>query len=241
MKIRSAILTEMSGSVGGITASRSRGNNQYLRARVTPANPRTPLQTMVRNAAAAVADDWKSFMTQEQRDGWNALAAGSQKSGQNLFCQTSQRLAYAQASGLDMAIGGGNILSIPFWEDPVPSLTTPLTAPVTVIDASANSLSVTVNQGDPYIADTDVASSQQGLLYVRATLPQSPSRSSRQHPFRLVGVYVWGDVGAASPAIDLASLGIPTNTGDVIYVEYTAQHYLGGISVPQIQRITVTA
>lgn len=73
MKIKSAIITQASGSVGGLTASRNRGG-LYLRARAIPVNPSSAFQVAVRNALATLVNRWTTILTTVQRDAWTLYA-----------------------------------------------------------------------------------------------------------------------------------------------------------------------
>lgn len=72
MKFRSILLAEARGSMAGATFSRN-GNSAYVRARATPVNPRTPGQTVSRDALNSVSTTWRS-LTQAERNSWIALA-----------------------------------------------------------------------------------------------------------------------------------------------------------------------
>lgn len=72
MKFRSILLAEARGSMAGATFSRN-GNSAYVRARATPVNPRTPAQTVNRDALNSIATAWRS-LTQPQRQTWIDLA-----------------------------------------------------------------------------------------------------------------------------------------------------------------------
>ncbi|KKM06452.1 hypothetical protein LCGC14_1743870, partial [marine sediment metagenome] len=48
MLFKSGLITQGSGSIGGLTASHNRGG-MYFRARTIPTNPATSFQTVVRN------------------------------------------------------------------------------------------------------------------------------------------------------------------------------------------------
>lgn len=82
-----------SGAAGAAVASRAR-NTQYIRARTVPVNPRTPFQTVVRNAVKAMSALWQT-LTSDQRGAWNtyglnvtvtnALGDSSHLSGFNWF------------------------------------------------------------------------------------------------------------------------------------------------------------
>jgi len=69
MLIKSAILTQASGSVGGMTASRNRGG-MYFRARAIPTDPKSALQLERRTSLAVAAAAWGA-LSEEQRDSWN--------------------------------------------------------------------------------------------------------------------------------------------------------------------------
>lgn len=72
MLIRGGMGQQLSGSVGGVTASRNR-YGAYLRNRTVPVNPNTPRQLEVRAAFAAATLAWKG-LTDLQRGAWTAYA-----------------------------------------------------------------------------------------------------------------------------------------------------------------------
>lgn len=63
----------MSGSIGGLTASRNRGG-AYFRRRVVPTNPNTPHQQGIRSALGALVQSWSTILTDEQREAWKTYA-----------------------------------------------------------------------------------------------------------------------------------------------------------------------
>lgn len=73
MLYKSALMTQASGSIGGLTASHNRGG-QYFRARVIPTNPGTPKQEKVRILLALLADQWLNRLTLSQRVSWDNYA-----------------------------------------------------------------------------------------------------------------------------------------------------------------------
>ena len=74
MLFKSALLTQASGSVGGITFSRNRGG-MYIRSRAIPTDPSTLFQREVRDAMNAVVARWSSSLTVDERDDWNVYAS----------------------------------------------------------------------------------------------------------------------------------------------------------------------
>ena len=73
MKIKSALITSASGSIGGLTASHNRGG-LYLRARTIPTNPNSPQQQVVRAFVASLTSAWLNTLTELQRMAWDGYA-----------------------------------------------------------------------------------------------------------------------------------------------------------------------
>lgn len=73
MLFKSALLTQASGSLNGVTWSHNRGG-MYTRARVLPVNPGTPAQVAARAAFADLSVRWSQDLTQGERDAWNLYA-----------------------------------------------------------------------------------------------------------------------------------------------------------------------
>ncbi len=73
MKFKSAIFTQTSGSVGGITFSHNRGG-LYTRARSIPTDPATVQQVAIRGFVASLASLWNGLLTPLQREAWDLYA-----------------------------------------------------------------------------------------------------------------------------------------------------------------------
>lgn len=58
MKFKSAMVTQVSGSIGGMTGSHNRGG-MYFRARSVPTNPNTPQQQTTRASLGQLAIAWR--------------------------------------------------------------------------------------------------------------------------------------------------------------------------------------
>lgn len=74
MKIKSALVTQMSGSLGGMTGSHNAGG-LYLRARAIPVNPNTAFQQAVRGYLTTIVAAWNDVLTPPMRAAWAAYAA----------------------------------------------------------------------------------------------------------------------------------------------------------------------
>lgn len=73
MLYKGLMVTMLSGSLDGLTASHNRGG-QYFRERVIPVDPDTEQQEFCRAAMADLATAWNN-MTEDQREAWNSYAA----------------------------------------------------------------------------------------------------------------------------------------------------------------------
>lgn len=74
MKLKSALLTQASGSVGGATFAHNQGG-MYIRARSIPTNPSSAYQTAVRNILSGLSQAWSQTLTGAQRTAWATYAA----------------------------------------------------------------------------------------------------------------------------------------------------------------------
>lgn len=70
---KSQLLTQASGSVGGVTFTRT-NSGMVIRGRSMPINPRSELQQVVRNSVGQLATRWVEVLTEEQRELWTAYA-----------------------------------------------------------------------------------------------------------------------------------------------------------------------
>ena len=70
--VPSLFIGQLSGSEGSNTASHNRYGS-YFRNRTIPVNPRTPAQTLVRDALASFSQNWKNLSGAAQA-AWQALA-----------------------------------------------------------------------------------------------------------------------------------------------------------------------
>lgn len=71
--VPSMFIGQLSGSEGSTTASHNRFAS-YFRNRTIPVNPRTPAQTLVRDALTSFSQNWKTLSASAQ-SGWEQIAA----------------------------------------------------------------------------------------------------------------------------------------------------------------------
>lgn len=104
-----ALVVDGRGKIGGQVASKNR-SGAYLRTKVTPVNPQTAAQNLVRNRLGTLSQAWRG-LTQAQRDAWNAAVSSFSSTnifgdpvnptGFNLFQQLNNNLILAGNSALD--------------------------------------------------------------------------------------------------------------------------------------------
>jgi len=124
MLIKSQVITQMSGSLGGLTGSHNRGG-MYLRARSLPTNPNTTRQQNARAALTNAVNRWTSVLTTGARNAWanyanntpliGPLGDAITLTGQQMYIRSQQVLAMANlqlsAALTDLvAFAGGNNL-----------------------------------------------------------------------------------------------------------------------------------
>ena len=73
MLIKSQLITQASGSIGGLVGSHNAGG-MYFRARTIPVNPGSAAQIAVRNIVAQLTAAWTADLTAAQRTAWQTYA-----------------------------------------------------------------------------------------------------------------------------------------------------------------------
>ena len=115
MKIKGALISQLSGKLGGVVASTVKGGMQVLRRRPTGVKVASALQEVMRVSLSALSGAWAATLTDEQRSAWNAYAAAVSKtngfgdqihvSGANWFCgNNSVRLQANSVLGLSLTV-----------------------------------------------------------------------------------------------------------------------------------------
>lgn len=203
MKVTSAILTTMSGKLGGAVAATARGGVKYFRALVFPGNPRSQSQTLVRSILSRFAARWRSTLNDASRAAW-ALIAPDDSSGIDAYIRANATLALT-AEGQ----GFGPVDTAPASL----ALGTDYALPEPVIDNSANTIAFVLGEPAERLCGYAVFLSS----------PQSSSRLARQFPYRYLGeIASDAAAGAATIAIPAAYQGA---TGQAQYAKVVALGY----------------
>ncbi len=211
-------VSQMSGSVGGVTASRNRGG-QYFRLRAIPTNPSTPSQESVRAIMASQSQAWAD-LTDAQRASWkawasenpvtNALGNSISLSGHQAFVQINSRLDLIDNATLTVP----PVLNAPLALD---SLT--LSA-----DIGAGNVDLTF-AASPLAADT--------VLWIEASIVSSAGIAYVRNLYRFIGV----SPTAQTTAYDIETIfttkfGAPI-VGQTMHVRVATFHVPSGLkSVP---------
>jgi len=222
MLFKSQIMTQASGSVGGLTASRNRFGN-YFRGRALPVNPNTIAQQLSRANMAQFATGWAG-LTLGQRNAWEAWAAVVTKTnklgdqvlitGFNWYVAVnSQRAA---AGILPVATPSGDLAL------------TSLTPPSVTVHSVASVVAITFTDTDEW------ANEDNGFLLMSASLPQPPTKTFFKGPFFVITPAVLGDV--ATPPTSPANRTHPSilTNGQRVFFRFVAQSGDGKPSSPTI-------
>lgn len=195
MKINPALTGAMSGSAGGITASRNKGG-QYLRRRSVPVNSRTPEQQAARTNFGTAVQLWTEATTPAQREAWNVYAAATptlDSLGNTIQLTGQQR--FVAANSLALLVGAGAILD----------------APTIFNTGFAPSSLASVNLDDPTVEislNFDAPIEAAGVLLLFLARPQNASRSRVPSTFRFVGS-TEVDPAATAAQLDVPAASLP--------------------------------
>lgn len=199
MLIKSAVLTQASGSIGGMTAQSNKGGLS-LRARAVPVNPNTPAQQLVKSIMATLVTRWGNTLSALQRDSWatyaanvpvtNALGTTIHLSGQNMFIRSNVPRLQVGLSVKDAA--------------PVVFNLGALTSPILVTaSAAAQNLVFQFTNSDPWAIATG------GALLVYAARQQGPGINFFKGPYQFAGRVN----GAGTPPTSPATVSMPFAMG----------------------------
>lgn len=204
MKYKSQILTEASGSVGGLTFSHNRGG-LYTRARSIPTDPATALQAAIRASMAALSARWRGTLTNAQRSAWDdyALATplldtlGEPRNVGGIGMYQRGNVLVIQSGVVEGVVDDGPVV------DGLPALNA-----VTVIQDGAASIEVTFDDTQPW-ADEDGA-----VLLVF----QSPSKNAGinfyKGPYRFAGGIEGDSLAAPTSPVSLTPTPFTYVDGD---------------------------
>jgi hypothetical protein len=195
MLFKSQLVTEVSGSVGGLVGSHNIGG-MYFRARATPTNPNTPQQQTIRSAVGNLVARWTNILTELQRDIWRFYAFNTP-----LLNPLGEPI---NVTGLNMYVRGNTAriqAGEPIADDgPLVFNLGDLTTPSFDADRTADTMNVTFTDTDDWANEDDAA------MLVYASRPQNASIVFFKGPYRLAGV-IQGD--SITPPTSPATIPLP--------------------------------
>lgn len=230
MLVKGSMVTEMSGSLGGITAARNKGG-LYFRARSTPVNPSSAAQTLVRNAFNGLVAAWNDVLTQAQRDAWAVYAANVPVTNPLGDAKTN--------SGQNWYIG----LNTPRVQT---GLTRLDDAPVVFAGATLNPVGISINTAVPTVVSVTFDDTQswvnstEGGLIVQVGPPQNAGINFFKGPFRLGGL-IEGDSVTPPASGDTVPNPFPIAVGQRVFGRIRLSLSDGRLSAPQLVDTIVTA
>lgn len=209
MKIKSALMTEASGSLGGLVASHNRGG-LYLRARAVPVNPNTPQQQLIRGFVAQLTSLWTDVLTAPQRASWDLYAEN---------VPLPDRLGEPRnVGGLAMYVRS----NVPRMQSPLPRVdTAPLIFNLGDYSApSFNTLSEATQDVTTVFSGTDewVSETQAALIFY-SSRAQNPSINYFKGPYRLADRILGSQPAPPVPPVQL-SVAFPFVVGQRIFFRY---------------------
>jgi len=219
MKFRSATVTAVSGSIGGLTGSHNKGG-MYFRARSQPVNTNTSFQQVVRNFLSQVTAAWQQILTAAQRAAWETYAAnvplidslGESRNVSGIAMYVRSNVIRLQA-GLARIDAGPTTFSLPTF-----------TAPTVAVDATADEMDVAYTSTDAWAGEVG------GAMIAFASRPQAASINYFRGPYRLAGIVA----GAATPPTspETLTLPFPVVVGHVVHSKIAVVRADGRLSSP---------
>ena len=181
-----AFLVDMRGKVNGTVFSKNRGG-AYARTKVTPSNPQTSAQNLVRSRLTGFSQGWRA-LSQAARDAWNSAVASFPRT--NVFGDAKILSGHQLYIGLNsqLAAAGQTAITAPPLPTGAPAITS-----ITPTAAETLQVFTLAYNPDPVPADTS--------LIVEATEQVSPGKSNLNSLYRQIEVVA---AAAASPA-DIAA------------------------------------
>lgn len=231
MKIKSALVTQISGSIGGVTGSHNR-SGMYLRSRAIPTNPNTALQAAVRQNLGQLSAMWQT-LTSTQQAGWNEYAANvamTNPLGDTVYLTGQQHFIRSNSPRLQFQ---QNILSAAPTVFNLGTFTAPT---ITSAVSGAQQVEMGFQATDEWAGEDD------SVMAFYLGMSVSPGRNFYKGPFRYAGNQI-GDSGV--PPVSPFTITVPPyalSTGSKIWVLARVARGDGRLSMPTIVGpYTVTA
>lgn len=207
MKFRPLIGTDLSGSVGGITASRNRGG-AYFRNRGIPIQPNSPEQQAIKAAMSQTVARWNNSLTTIQRDGWNVYAFNVPLIDPLGEPRNVGGLGMYNRSNIPRIQNGLAIVD----DAPTTFNLGDFTAPsIDSIDAAADTIDLSFTVADDWANEDDAA------MFVYISRPQSEGKNFFKGPYRLAA-QILGDLALPPTSPATINLPFPVAAGNKVFI-----------------------
>jgi hypothetical protein len=221
MKFKSALVTEASGSIGGMTASHNKGG-LYLRARAIPTNPNSPQQQVVRGFVAQLAGLWSDTLTVAQRFGWDLYASvvplpdpiGEPRDVGGLPMYIRSNVPRLQA-GLARVDDAPTIFNLGSFTNP-----------------EVDNFAAATDEFDVSFSDTDNWVDEDGsAMLILSSPPQNQSINYYKGPYRFAGA-ILGDAITAPTSPATISAAFPFSVDQRVFVQIRITRADGRLILP---------
>lgn len=198
------IVAEARGSIAGTTFSKNT-YGAYLRQKVTPVNPQSASQQVVRQYLAQLAQAWRA-LTQAQRDGWNQSAVNFSRT--NIFGDQVQLTGFNLYMRLNKNLldtGQSTIAAAP--------------SPGAVHGFSSMSID-TNNTAGTFTVTFAAAIPASDVVILYATAPLSPGKDFAKSELRQIAVLDNADTSPYDATADYtAKFGVLAPTGSKVFAQ----------------------
>lgn len=198
---------DIRGAIGGQVFSKNRFGN-YIRARITPVNPQSTRQNVVRAIIQLLAQAWSNVLSQLQRDGWevyadnivrtNALGAQIKITGFNHYIRSNAPILQALDTRVDDA---PTILTLPPGDPQM----------IGTVDEAGQQISVAFDENLDWVNQDD------GHMFVFMSHPKTTGTGFIGGPFRFAGA-IDGDSTTAPTSPTVLSVPFPVAETQAIVV-----------------------
>lgn len=220
MKFKSSLVTQISGSVGGLTGSHNQGG-MYFRARSIPVNPNTVQQQAVRNFLSQCATAWLGTLTAAQRAAWETYAAnvplvdalGEPRHTTGIAHYIRSNVPRLQA-GLPRVDAGPTIFALPTFNTLSFS-----------VDAANDEIDVVFDDTEAWVDEDDC-----GLL-IYCSRPQGATINYWKGPYRYADM-IEGNSVTPETSPYAAALPFPAEVGHVVHAKCLLSRADGRLSSP---------
>ena len=229
MKIKSQLITQASGSIGGLTASRNKGG-MYFRARAIPTNPNTVYQQAIRSLVAQLTSAWTNVLNDAQRLLWTWYAEqvplidtlGEPRNIPPLSHYVRSNVPRLQA-GLARVDDGPTVYNLGEYTAPA----------ISDVDSGDSNSDVTFDNGDDWAGEVG---SSMLILFSRG---MNPSINYFKGPFRYAGKIN----GALTPPTSPATITLPfaVETGQKVFMQARVSRADGRLSTATVLSKIATA